>query len=1006
MASSTQEAEAIERKLRPVYDALDNAQHKKVMQMVDKILKKSPNLHCAKALKAIALLRLGRGDEGTKLINSVIECRPGDNATLQAVFMYCRELGDYKKIVELYESAVKSYPTNEEFLTQLFMAYVRVGDCAKQQQIAVQLSKHYPQNGPYYCWRIMSIMMQAHEADDSIAKQMFLPLAERLMEKYIEEKRIESEAEIRLYISVLQSLDKNEKILRILKNELGEKLRHPEEVLRYELQCLESLGQWSQLVSRLVPAIKEQPDNWGHLKLYITSQVHRLKTENEALNDTEVESEKGEGQGVESPLDEMVSVLNELVSAEDEKKSKRLRGPYLSVLEAVRQLKEAAMPFDKFPDLATLLEQYFKLFSSKSCCFDDTSTYTSLLSSEELRELLLKLEAWCNADLTNFTCEDEDISANVSKLYRDISLFKLQRFSGHHSSLSLSEKRSLVKKCYQLFEAGLRFGLSLSATVSQHSDSYVIIGAHLMLQIFNETGDYADLWECVLMLKAANQQSSSNPQILLLLMKLYGWLGAIDQCTQSYNRLSIKYIQVDSIGYTAHRFISSLGAFGFAGQMYRTAIRFYVNCSKETSDYITNSYKNGVFHRVIEITKLKDRFSRSHEFYILGVESMLYEYLKSVSSMESARGFLLGEKYTESLPFTVENLDVLCDGLRDNRDMTVYDDWSPLQDHLTKREIELSFQVEVFWIKIRLAMMTLLKDMLGGVTTPSLPDQLKGVLSLLEQVEAHEGVEFFRQRKTSLVNIRSPPTSQLIPFITTGHSLILLNFIKIGMSVLATPTGSPPPSLSEECSSIQAILKDLRDMIQGLPSDTDATTFSSPEVLLTWKLDFDQIVLLILTASWVTLITGMCLEYITPKKSAKKKKKKGGGGGGGGATAGSNGESNKATISLLELLEDLKSSLLSIAKRFTPITESETLAGALAKLNVKDDPKVGENDLGIDQETYARVRTSMTHEVIESYNYSFGDIQEMVGLRVSFIKTLISSYSVNSHPLPQSASSD
>ena len=72
-----------------------------------------------------------------------------------------------------------------------------------------------------------------------------------------------------------------------------------------------------------------------------------FKTENEALNDTEAESEKGEGQGVEPPLDEMALVLNELVSAEDGKKSKRLRGPYLSVLEAVRQLKEGAIPFDK-----------------------------------------------------------------------------------------------------------------------------------------------------------------------------------------------------------------------------------------------------------------------------------------------------------------------------------------------------------------------------------------------------------------------------------------------------------------------------------------------------------------------------------------------------------------------------------------------------------------------------------------------------------------------------------
>ena len=61
-------------------------------------------------------------------------------------------------------------------------------------------------------------------------------------------------------------------------------------------------------------------------------------------------------------------------------------------------------------------------------------------------------------------------------------------------------------------------------------------------------GNHGDLWECLLMLEAAHQQSKSNPQILLLLMKIYGWLGAIDQCTQYYNKLSIKYIQVDTIG--------------------------------------------------------------------------------------------------------------------------------------------------------------------------------------------------------------------------------------------------------------------------------------------------------------------------------------------------------------------------------------------------------------------------------------------------------------------------
>ena len=133
-----------------------------------------------------------------------------------------------------------------------------------------------------------------------------------------------------------------------------------------------------------------------------------------------------------SPLDEMASVINRLVANEDEKSSKRLRGPYLSVLEAIRQLREATLPtsrckddnesepyslspFFSFPppfylpfslplpfsfllivsDPSTLLEQYFKLFSSKSCCFDDMSTYMSLLSKEEQSKVSILLVHPC-----------------------------------------------------------------------------------------------------------------------------------------------------------------------------------------------------------------------------------------------------------------------------------------------------------------------------------------------------------------------------------------------------------------------------------------------------------------------------------------------------------------------------------------------------------------------------------------------------------------------------------
>lgn len=84
------------------------------------------------------------------------------------------------KISEVYEAAAKADPNNEELLTHLFMSYVRLGDFKKQQRTAMALYKLVPKN-PYYFWAVMSIVMQAMQADENIAKRVTLPLAERMV---------------------------------------------------------------------------------------------------------------------------------------------------------------------------------------------------------------------------------------------------------------------------------------------------------------------------------------------------------------------------------------------------------------------------------------------------------------------------------------------------------------------------------------------------------------------------------------------------------------------------------------------------------------------------------------------------------------------------------------------------------------------------------------------------------------------------------------------------------
>lgn len=91
-------------------------------------------------------------------------------------------------------------PVNEELHTHLFMSYVRVFDFKSQQQSAMTLYKLKPKN-PYYCWAVMSIVLQATRgegANDSKKRLLLLSLAERMMDKLISDNKLEAEQEVRI----------------------------------------------------------------------------------------------------------------------------------------------------------------------------------------------------------------------------------------------------------------------------------------------------------------------------------------------------------------------------------------------------------------------------------------------------------------------------------------------------------------------------------------------------------------------------------------------------------------------------------------------------------------------------------------------------------------------------------------------------------------------------------------------------------------------------------------
>lgn len=69
-------------------DSIEVGNNKKALQEADKVLKKSPGIQCARALKALALLRIGRDEEAQPIVNQIANEKPFDEQTLQ-VMSFC-----------------------------------------------------------------------------------------------------------------------------------------------------------------------------------------------------------------------------------------------------------------------------------------------------------------------------------------------------------------------------------------------------------------------------------------------------------------------------------------------------------------------------------------------------------------------------------------------------------------------------------------------------------------------------------------------------------------------------------------------------------------------------------------------------------------------------------------------------------------------------------------------------------------------------------------------------
>uniref|UniRef100_A0A673CTL4 N-alpha-acetyltransferase 25, NatB auxiliary subunit n=1 Tax=Sphaeramia orbicularis TaxID=375764 RepID=A0A673CTL4_9TELE len=832
------------------------------IQQADKLLKKHKDLHCAKVLKAIGLQRTGKQDEAFTLAQEVATLEPTDDNSLQALTILYREMHRPELVTKLYEAAVKKVPLSEEYHSHLFMAYARVGEYKKMQQAGMALYKIVPKN-PYYFWSVMSLVMQAISAqDEKLSQTMFLPLAERMVEKMVKEEKIEAEAEVQLYFMILERLGKCVEALEVIRGPLGEKLTS--ELQSRENKCMmlyQRLQRWAECNALAHKLLLKNPDDWQFYPAYFDSLFHLM---DQSWSPPEEGQHCSEG-SVHHTVTEVVRFVEDRIKGEDSKDSHALRGPYLARLELIHRLRERGCPEESMlGEPLELMVQFFGKFGDKPCCITDLKIYLHLLSPEQHVQFINRLSE--AVPLGEQGEEGFAFPDDTKALQRHLCVCQLSRALGLHHCLDVDGKLRLITELKAHYHHGLKFGKNALKTELQFSDMYC--------GYFSCEEDM--VWQCLGLLLEGLSHSPSNAQFKLLLLLLYCHLGAFEPVVDLYSSLDAKHVQHDTIGFLLTRFAESLGQFAAASQACNFSLRFFHSNQKDTSEYIIQAYKYGAFEKIPEFIALRNRLNQSLHFAQVRTERMLLDLFLEADIVLNL------EESVKAMSLSAEEDDIPWDNMRDNRDLTVFTSWDPKDRYYHRRQ---SLEEESVWLRIRSLTLRLLASIAVVGHAPStqnsevtnengVGDKTSTVSSLLSQLNQTLQTAAQLAEKRIQYPFLGPPSTRLGPALSSGSCQCQAAALQMSVNLQELDTVGLDESTelqTQICNGFKSLVVQLQEILNKCKGDLLEMKGGR---LKTRSPLLENLVFFVETMCVVLWMASYCAKILRPLKTSLQKKKK------------------------------------------------------------------------------------------------------------------------------------
>ncbi|KAF8965269.1 actin cytoskeleton organization protein [Flammula alnicola] len=636
-------AAALDRQIRPIYDALDTGSNKSAIVACNKLLKKHPKNELIKSLKALALIRSQKVEESLVLCDEVLEMKPTDDGVLTAMMHVLRGLGRHNDMVTMFEEAYKKLPANEDLGAQTFFANVRANHWKSAHQIATRMFKQF-QDDRYLYWSVICAVLQAKDiATPPTMRPILYKLAHRLLSSSPTPSYVSADR-FHLHLSILHELDLFEEAEKLLDSDVGKS------ICATNLSCNEvrrdiwlRQGRTEQEGERAKNLIVEKKDrNWLEFLAVLDATLPPLSS-----------STASENLGPD-PKDK-VSRTQELFSTLEEQDGLRDRSASLALLELEKRARAHGLSQDP-SRMLTLMKHYFEKFGDKACCFEDLKPFLGF-EKDDLTQFISFLEAVPTAFTT------------VSELQRLINSYKLLRYMLPEAEITAEKESERVAAYTKYYFEGLPLGASLPPTELQHADDLVLLAGNAYVNLWKLTNNNCHLLNAVYLLEFALTKSKQSFLTRLILMRIYRLLGAPALALEHYRVMQIKQVQHDTL---SHLILSRASTFSLASTGDLTlatecleSTQIYLSNSQETGDFVVRAFTAEKYSQIPEFIIFEDQLDNS-----LQRDTVKIEHLRMRLTHEAITSDIIDMELIE-LKFIFDRTHY------DNRDFAILPNYQP-----------------------------------------------------------------------------------------------------------------------------------------------------------------------------------------------------------------------------------------------------------------------------------------------------------------------------------------